>query len=73
MRVYSSNNLACVYNNSKLVAPFETLLLPANKIEIPCNFTLSYLIEKDFDSVASEIQLSCSYLEEKTFKFDITP
>ena len=73
IKVQSSDNLACIYNKSKLVAPFETFLLPANKIEIPCNFTLSYLKEKDFDSIASEIQLSCSYLEEKTFKFDITP
>ena len=73
MRLHSSSNLACVYNNSKLIAPFETFLLPTNKIEIPCNFTLSYLRGKDFDSIASEIQLSCSYLEEKTFKFDITP
>jgi len=73
IRVYSSDNLACIYNKSKLVAPFETFLLLTNKIEIPCNFTLSYLKEKDFDSIASEIQLSCSYLEEKTFKFDITP
>ena len=73
VKVQSSSNLACSYNDVRLVAPFETFAPPANKIEVPCNFTLSYLKEKDFDSVASEIQLSCTYLEEKTFKFNINP
>jgi len=73
IRIQSNNNLSCVYNNTELVAPFEIFVLPTNRIEVPCNYTLSYLKEKDFDSVASQIQLSCSYLEEKTFKFDITP
>jgi len=73
VKLQSSNNLVCFYNNTILIAPFTIFIPPANRIEVPCNFTLSFLREKDFDSVASEIQLSCTYLEEKTFKFNINP
>jgi hypothetical protein len=63
----------CVYNKTKLVVPFETFLKPSNKIEIPCNFTLSQLREKDFISHRLNISLSCDYLEEMRFYFNIYP
>jgi hypothetical protein len=72
IKVRSNSNLVCFYN-AKLVAPFEISAKPSNRLEIPCNYTLSYLKEKDFDSVASNIQLSCNYLESKTSYFTITP
>jgi hypothetical protein len=73
IKLYSNNNLICSYNNNKLTAPFEISVRSAGKIEIPCNYTISYLKEKDFDSVASTIQLSCNYLESKKFYFNIAP
>ena len=73
IKVESSRNLICYYKNESLVAPFETSHKIDKKFEIPCNFTLSYLREKDFDSVSSSIQVSCEYLEEKTFRFNIIP
>jgi hypothetical protein len=73
LKVQSNENLVCYYNNNKLIAPFEIPVKPLNKIEIPCNYTLSYLKEKDFDSVASNIQFSCNYLESRTFYFTIAP
>jgi hypothetical protein len=73
IKLQSNNNLICSYNNTRLIAPFEVYVKPRNKIEIPCNYTLSYLKEKDFDSVVSNIELSCNYLESKTFYFNIAP
>jgi hypothetical protein len=73
IKLLSNNNLICSYNNNKLIAPFQISVKSAKKLEIPCNYTLSYLKEKDFDSVASNIQLSCNYLESRTFYFNIVP
>jgi len=67
-----ANNLVfCSYNKTKLTVPFETFLKPSSKIEIPCNFTLSQLREKDFISLKLNLSLSCDYLEEKKFYFNI--
>jgi hypothetical protein len=68
-----SNFIVCYYNNKTLVPPIDVLIKPSNKIEIPCNFTLSYLKEKDFVSIKNNIQLTCDYLEEKIFYFNIYP
>jgi hypothetical protein len=73
IKLQSNSNLLCYFNNTKLTAPFEIFIKPSNKLEIPCNYTLSYLKEKDFDSIASNLQLSCNYLETKTFRFTISP
>jgi hypothetical protein len=67
------NFIVCSYNNMTLVPPIDVLIKPSNKIEIPCNFTLSYLKEKDFVSIKNDIQLTCDYLEEKIFYFNIYP
>jgi hypothetical protein len=73
IKLQSNNNLICSYNNTKLIAPFEISVKSRNNVEIPCNYTLSYLKEKDFDSVTSNIELFCNYLESKTFYFNIAP
>jgi hypothetical protein len=73
IKLQSNNNLICSYNNTRLISPFEVYVKSKNKLEIPCNYTLSYLKEKDFDSVLSNIELSCNYLESKTFYFNIAP
>jgi hypothetical protein len=67
----SNANLVCKYENNKFVGSFEFLAKPSKKIEIPCNYTFSYLENRNFDSVPSSLEVSCEYLETKTFLFTI--
>jgi len=73
IKLQSNENLICFLDNNKLTGSFEILTRPSNRIEIPCNYTISYLKEKDFDTIPSNIQLSCNYLESKSFYFNIIP
>jgi hypothetical protein len=73
LSIQSNENLVCVYNKTKFSNSFEILVKPIRKIEIPCNYTLSYLKEKEFDSVKSNVDISCNYFENKTFYFNILP
>ena len=68
-----NNPITCYYNKMSVTTPFTVFIKPSNKTEIPCNFTLSYLKEKDFFSLKINTQLSCDYLEEKRFYFNIYP
>jgi hypothetical protein len=70
IKIRCNENLSCFYNN-KLIGSFEIFVKLSSKVEIPCNYTLSYLKEKDFDSAPLSIQLSCNYLESKSFYFNI--
>ena len=75
----ANDNLSCKILNKTLTGSFE-IYYPLSsgfyyndKIEIPCNYTLSYLNNKEFDSSNFVLRVSCNYLESKKFYFDIVP
>jgi len=73
VKLQSNQNIICEYNKTQITINSEISIKPAKKVEIPCNYTLSYLKEKDFDSINSRISIYCKYLESKTFYFKILP
>ncbi len=73
LKLQSNRNIICEYNKTQIVSDSEIFIEPTKRLEIMCNYTLSYLKEKDFDSVNSRISIYCKYLESKTFLFNILP
>lgn len=75
--IEGNENLACSeIENSSVSKRGNNVNIVANlkkELIIPCNYTLSYLKTKEFDSVKFVAHLSCKYTTERKTKFTILP